>query len=212
MSLIDTSGCGKAIVIMVLIIVVSYAGSKTFRYYNSYERIENKIENAIADKNFREAHRWLKRFEDKNENSWNKNEEGYKYYYAKVFNSEVSYLLCDNSIEASDRIVQLIADYGFYGSPVVGITSVKKIIKNNEAYMLEAAKYNQMLDGVLNRAISVRNQYLSEKIVNMYKPTLTKTLHDTHTFSSDEYNFDYSFEPQELAREKYKRAVEEKRF
>ena len=138
--------------------------------------------------------------------------DDYKYYYAKVFNAEVTYLLNDNTIEASDRIIQLIADYGFYGSPVIGVTKVKKIIKNNEEYMLEAAKYNQMLDGVLNRAISVRNQYLAVKVLEMYKPTLTKTLYDTHTFSSDEYDFEFSDEPKERAKERYNRAVKEKKF
>ncbi len=195
-----------------LFLVMLIGGCKLHKYLNSYERFESKIENAIVEKNFREAHKWLKRFEDKNQNSWNKEEDDYKYYHAKVFNAEVAYLLNDNSFESSDRIVQLIADYGFYGSPVVGVTRVKKIIKNNEEYMLEASKYNQMLDGVLNRAISVRNQYLAGKILEMYKPTLIKTLYDSHTFSSDEYNFEYSDEPKERAKESYNRAVKDKRF
>lgn len=195
-----------------VIIVMCISWNYIAQYLNSYERFEKKIDNAIVKKDFREAHKWLKRFEDKNEKRWHKEEDDYKYYHAKVFNAEVTYLLNDNTIEASDRIVQLIADYGFYGSPVVGVTSVKKIIKNNEAYMLEAAKYNQMLDGVLNRAIAVRNQYVAAKVLDMYKPTLKKTLHDTHTFRSDEYNFEYSDEPKERAKENYIKAVKEKKF
>lgn len=212
MPLIDTSGCSKALIILLITTILCFAGFKSYSYLNSYERFEKKIDNALVEKDFREAHKWLKRFEDKNKNSWHKEDDDYKYYYSKVFNAEVTYLLNDNTIESSDRIVQLIADYGFYGSPVIGVTKVKKIIKNNEEYMLEAAKYNQMLDGVLNRAIAVRNQYLAEKLLEMYKPTLTKTLHDTHTFSSDEYNFEYSDEPKERAKENYNKAVKEKKF
>lgn len=208
MQLVDSKGCLRVVIIIALCI----AGYYTYRYLNSFERFEKKIENALIEKDFREAHKWLKRFEDKNEKSWHKEEDDYKYYYAKVFNAEVTYLLNDNTIEASDRIIQLIADYGFYGSPVIGVTKVKKIIKNNEEYMLEAAKYNQMLDGVLNRAISVRNQYLAVKVLEMYKPTLTKTLYDTHTFSSDEYDFEFSDEPKERAKENYNKAVKEKKF
>ncbi len=212
MSLIDEKGCLKVIIILVVIHIAFYGAYKLYSYLNSYERIESKIDNALVEKDFRKAHKWLKRFEDKNERWWNNEEDDYKLYHAKVFNAEVTYLLNDNSFEASDRIVQLIADYGFYGSPVIGVTRVKKIIKSNEEYMLQAAKYNQMLDGVLNRAIAVRNQYLAEKLLEMYKPTLTKTLHDTHTFSSDEYNFEYSDEPKQRAKENYNKAVKEKKF
>lgn len=212
MPLIDTSGCSKALIILLIIIILCFVGFKSCNYLNSYERFEKKIDNALVKKDFREAHKWLKRFEDKNKNSWHKEDDDYKYYYSKVFNAEVTYLLYENTIEASDRIVQLIADYGFYGSPVVGVTKVKKIIKNNEEYTLEAAKYNQMLDGVLNRAIAVHNQYLAAKVLDMYKPTLKKSLHDTHTFSSDEYDFEYSDEQKERAKETYNKAIKEKKF
>lgn len=198
---------------VLLVIIIPIGRCKVQRYLNSCDRIENKIEEAINNKDFASAHRWLKELNPTiNFYELYRRKEDYPIYHTKVFNSEVTYLLNDNSFEASDRIVQLIADYGFYGSPVIGVTRVKKIINSNEEYMLEAAKYNQMLDGVLSRAISVRNQYLAEKVLEMYKPTLKKTLHDSHTFSSDEYNFEYSDEPKERAKESYNRAVKEKRF
>lgn len=121
-------------------------------------------------------------------------------------------MMNDNSVNSSDRIISLVADYGSYGTPVVGVTNVKKVIKNNETYMMEVSKYNQMLDGVLSRAISMHNQYLAEKLLNMYKPTLRKSLSESHLFSKDEYNFEYSNEPQEKAEEIYRNAVEEKKF
>lgn len=198
---------------VLLVIIIPIGRCNVQRYLNSCDRIENKIERAIYNKDFARAHRWLKELNPQiNFYDHYRREKDYPIYHAKVFNAEVAYLLNDNSFESSDRIVQLIADYGFYGSPVVGVTRVKKIIKNNEEYMLEASKYNQMLDGVLNRAISVRNQYLAGKILEMYKPTLIKTLYDSHTFSSDEYNFEYSDEPKERAKESYNRAVKDKRF
>ena len=178
-----------------LVIAILIGRCSVYKYINSCDRIENKIDNAIYNKDF----------------EFYRKGKDYPIYHAKLFNAEVSYLLNDNSIVASDRIVQLIMDYGFYGSPVVGVTR-GSITRNNDEYMLEAAKYNQMLDGVLNRAIAVRNQYLAEKLLEMYKPTLTKTLHDTHTFSSDEYNFEYSDEPKERAKENYNKAVKEKKF
>ena len=199
-----------------LVIAILIGRCSVYKYINSCDRIENKIDNAIYNKDFANAHKWLTKLNNIELTLFNSSEfyrkgKDYPIYHAKLFNAEVSYLLNDNSIVASDRIVQLIMDYGFYGSPVVGVTR-GSITRNNDEYMLEAAKYNQMLDGVLNRAIAVRNQYLAEKLLEMYKPTLTKTLYDTHTFSSDEYNFEYSDEPKERAKENYNKAVKEKKF
>lgn len=196
-------GIGKFFMYVAIIVVLIIGGFILNSYLNSSDRLGAKIETAVSKKDFNQAHKYLKRI---------KSPEDYELYADKLFNAEIGYLMNDNSVNSSDRIISLVADYGSYGTPVVGVTNVKKVIRNNETYMMEVSKYNQMLDGVLSRAISMRNQYLAEKLLNMYKPTLRKSLSESHLFSKDEYNFEYSNEPKDKATEIYIEAVREKKF
>lgn len=196
-------GIGKFFIYVAIIVLLIIGGFILNSYLNSSDRLGTKIETAVSKKDFNQAHKYLKRI---------KNPEDYELYADKLFNAEIGYLMNDNTINSSDRIISLVADYGLYGTPVVGVTNVKKVIRNNETYMMEVSKYNQMLDGVLSRAISMRNQYLAEKLLNMYKPTLRKSMSESHLFSKDEYNFEYSNEPKEKAAEVYLEAVREKKF
>ena len=162
-----------------------------------------RIEQAINKQDFSSAHKYLKHL---------KTAEDYEYYVDKLFNAEVSFLMSDNTENSSDRLLAALADYGVYGSPVAGVTNNKDIISNNETYMLSVSKYNQRLDGVMSRAISMKNRYLSEKLLNLYKPTLMKQLYDSHLFKKDEYSFEYSDEPKEKARTVFEDAVKDKKF
>ncbi len=162
-----------------------------------------KIERAINKQDFSSAHKYLKHL---------KKAEEYEFYVDKLFNAEVSFLMSDNTQNSSDRLLAALADYGVYGSPVAGVTNNKDIISNNEAYMLSVSKYNQRLDGVMSRAISMKNLYLSEKLLNLYKPTLTKQLYESHLLKKDDYIFEYSDEPKEIARAVFEDAVKDKKF
>lgn len=173
-----------------------------------YEDVFDKraqIERAINNHDFSKAHKNLKLLKDTNN-------EDYELYADKVFNAEVSFLLDENSENSSDRLLAALADYGVYGSPVAGVTSNKDIISNNEEFMLSVSKFNQRIDGVMSRAISMKNQYLAEKLLNLYKSTLTKQLYESHLFKKDEYIFEYSDEPKENARLVYENALAEKKF
>lgn len=196
-------GIGRLFLTLAIIGGLIIGGSIAYYYFNKPERNIPKFENAINNHDFAKAHKYLKRMKKLDE---------YDYYSDKLINAEITYLMNDNSANSSDRLINLIANYGEYGTPIVGVTTTKKITKNNEAYMISVAKYNQMLDGVMSRAISMKNQYLAEKLLNLYKPTLRKTLEKSRLFGSDDYSYEYSYEPKELANEVYERAVREKKF
>ena len=196
-------GIGRLFLTLAIIGGLIIGGSIAYYYFNKPERNIPKFENAINNHDFAKAHKCLKRMKKLDE---------YDYYSDRLINAEITYLMNDNSANSSDRLINLIANYGEYGTPIVGVTTTKKITKNNEAYMISVAKYNQMLDGVMSRAISMKNQYLAEKLLNLYKPTLRKTLEKSHLFGSDDYSYEYSYEPKELAKEVYERAVREKKF
>lgn len=178
---------------------ILYAGV-VFGGYYLFKNVLNKrarIENAINKQDFSSAHKTLQKLKDADD---------YEYYADKLFNAEVNVLLYDNSGNSSDRLLSALADYSVYGSPYVGVTNNKDIIKKNEEYTLSVSKYNQRLDGVMSRAISLKNQYLAERLLNLYKPTLTKKLYESHLFKKDEFVFEFSDEPKEQARIVYERA------
>ena len=206
---------GKGCAIIVLVVLLIGGGIGLYSYYNSPERNVTRFEEAINNQDFAMAHKCLKRMKHPGAYNWINRltgSDGYYYYADKLFNAEITYLMNDNSVNSSDRLIGLIANYGEYGTPVVGVATTSKITNNNESYMISVAKYNQMLDGVMSRAISMKNQYLAEKLLNLYKPTLRKSLSKSHFLGSDEYSYEYSYEPKELAEEVYQRAVKEKKF
>lgn len=163
------------------------------------------FEGAINNHNFNRAHKCVK---------WMGHMRDQSLYEDKLFNAEVSYLMNENSVNSSERVITLIANYGNYGSPFLGVADLeqKKLFEANEKYIMDVARYNQMLDGVLSRAISMKNQYLAEKVINFYQPSLKKSLYNDHLLRADEYLFEYSYEAKEKAEEIYRKAVEEKRF
>ena len=139
-------------------------------------------------------------------------EEKYEPYQVELFNAELNYLMADDSRANVDRVVTLIGDFRIYGTPIVGVTDVKKVIKSNERYMKSVSRFNTTLDGILARAIAQGNQYLAESILPLYKTNLRKSLHDSHVFSTDEYSYEFTNEAKEHAESVYNKAVKDKKF
>ena len=161
------------------------------------------FEAAINNHNFNRAHKCVK---------WMGHMKDQSLYEDKLFNAEVTYLMNDNSVDNSERVITLIANYGRYGNPFLGVTDQLDVIEANEKYIMDIARYNLMLDGVLSRAISMKNHYLAEKIVNFYRPSLKKSLYEAHLLRLNQYLFEYSYESKEKAEEVLRKAVEEKKF
>ena len=192
------------IISFVISVLVGIAYGVDYLYNNVFDK-RAQIERAIDKQDFGGAHKLLKQLKDTNA-------DDYEVYVDKLFNAEVSFLMSDNSESSSDRLLSALADYGIYGSPVVGVTDNKDIIRSNEDYALSVSKYNQRLDGVMSRAISTKNQYLAEKLLNLYKPTLSKHLYESHLLRKDDYVFEYSDEAKENARMVFEEAVKDKKF
>ncbi len=187
-----------------------------FFHYNHYHDYSPAIEKAIEKQDFRKAHKKLevqyKTIQNGGINKEDKMEELYEPYALKLFNAELNYLMADDSRANVDRVVTLIGDFRIYGTPIVGVTDVKKVIKGNERYMKSVSRFNTTLDGILARAIAQGNQYLAESILPLYKTNLRKNLHDSHVFSTDEYSFEFTNEAKEHAESVYNKAVKDKKF
>lgn len=204
---------GIILISMGLLIVI---GVMIF-YYNHYHDYSPAIERAIEKQDFRKAHKKLEVQYKTIQNGGSfyaedKMEELYEPYALKLFNAELNYLMADDSRANVDRVVTLIGDFRIYGTPIVGVTDVKKVIKGNERYMKSVSRFNTTLDGILARAIAQGNQYLAESILPLYKTNLRKNLHDSHVFSSDEYSFEFTNEAKEHAESVYNKAVKDKKF
>ena len=151
-----------------------------------------EIEEAIIEKDFQQANQLLRdmkvdaRYQ---KNFWD--DGGYPIYvesYNKVFQAEISYLVYEGDQQSSDRLIALINEYPIASNPAIGTTHDSDIIEGNDKYNAEVGKFNDYCNQILSRAISTKNQYLAEAIVNNFKPTLERKKVDTHFWGNDEYD------------------------
>ena len=172
------------------------------------------IEKAIVKHDYEKAHELLFDMsqlssETKDQDFWSgkKYKSKYTIAYEKVFKSELTYLLNQGDKESSDRLISLIGDLPIEATPTIGITDEKETQEMNEDYSVYVGKFNGICDDVLHNSISTGNRYLAEKILTLYKPTLTRTLEESHFFSTDAYRYSYSNEMQVAARKRFDEAV-----
>lgn len=175
-----------------------------------------EIDRAIDQHDFQQAHLLLK--EMKNEPGYKKSIFGndaypvYVEYVNKVIQAEISFLINERDQQGSDRLVALINEYPIESSPAIGTTHDSDIIEGNDKYNAEVGKFNDYCNQILSRAISTKNQYLAEAIVNNIKPTLERKKVDTHFFGSDEYDYQYVDTDKEKAKIILKEAIKEGKF
>lgn len=198
---------------IILLILVSFINS----YYSKYKDYSEDIVSAINKMDFEKAHKKLDKQLKAIQNRGGRNmdqriEELYEPYAVKLFTAELNYLMTDDSRENVDRVIVLLGDFRTFGTPIVGVTDIKDVKKENERYMRSVARFNTLLDNVLARSIALHNQYLADNILPMYKTNLRKTLHDSHLFSADEHSYEFTDEAKMNAEIVYQKAVKEKRF
>lgn len=176
----------------------------------------SEIEEALVEKDFQHAHQLLRGMKD--DNRYKKNllfDNEYAVYEAtfnKVIQAEISYLVNEGDQQGSDRLVALINEYPIVSNPAIGTTHDSDIIEGNDKYNAEVGKFNDYCNQILSRAISTKNQYLAEAIVNNFKPTLERKKVDTHFFGNDEYDYQYVETDKEKAKTILKEAVKEGNF
>ena len=176
----------------------------------------SEIEEALVEKDFQHAHQLLRGMKD--DNRYKKNllfDNEYAVYEAtfnKVIQAEISYLVNEGDQQGSDRLVALINEYPIVSNPAIGTTHDSDIIEGNDKYNAEVGKFNDYCNQILSRAISTKNQYLAEAIVNNFKPTLERKKVDTHFFGNDEYDYQFVETDKEKAKTILKEAIKEGNF
>lgn len=176
----------------------------------------SEIEEALVEKDFQHAHQLLRGMKD--DNRYKKNllfDNEYAVYEAtfnKVIQAEISYLVNEGDQQGSDRLVALINEYPIVSNPAIGTTHDSDIIEGNDKYNAEVGKFNDYCNQILSRAISTKNQYLAEAIINNFKPTLERKKVDTHFLGNDEYDYQYVETDKEKAKKILKEAIKEGKF
>jgi len=206
-------GCFGALIGLVILGAICYG---IYCWLKPIDYVE-EIEEALIEKDFQRADQLLRDMKDDNrfqENWWLDN-KGYNIYlstFNKVIQAEISYLVNERDQQGSDRLVALINEYPIYSNPAIGTTHDSDIIEGNDKYNAEVGKFNDYCNQILSRAISTKNQYLAEAIVNTFKPTLERKKVDTHLFGSDEYDYQYVETDKEKAKKILKEAIKEGKF
>ena len=136
----------------------------------------------------------------------------YEATFNKVIQAEISYLVNEGDQQGSDRLIALINEYPIVSTPAIGTTHDSDIIEGNDKYNAEVGKFNDYCNQILSRAISTKNQYLAEAIVNNFKPTLERKKVDTHFLGNDEYDYQYVETDKEKAKKILKEAIKEGKF
>lgn len=179
----------------------------------------SEIEEALVEKDFQQANQLLREMKNnpifqKDESIFN-HKTDYPVYVEcvnKVIQAEISFLINEGDQQSSDRLVSLINEYPIESNPAIGTTHDSDIIEGNDKYNSEIGKFNDYCYQILSRAISTKNQYLAEAIVNTFKPTLERKKVDTHFFGSDEYDYQYVETDKEKAKKLLKEAIKERKF
>ena len=206
------SGVGNIAGLLFILSGLSTVGYGIYKYF-IFDYSE-AIEKAIVKHDYEKAHELLFDMsqlssETKDQDFWSgkKYKSKYTIAYEKVFKSELTYLLNQGDKESSDRLISLMGDLPIEATPTIGITDEKETQEMNENYSVYVGKFNGICDDVLHNSISTGNRYLAEKILILYKPTLTRTLEESHFFSTDAYRYSYSNEMQVAARKRFDEAV-----
>ena len=87
-----------------------------------------------------------------------------------VFNAEMLYLVSQNTEEASNRVLYLLAEYQIPGTPVSPEAKYGEDAYDDvKKYMEGISRYNNRCNSVLNLAISQGNEILARKVIELFK-------------------------------------------
>lgn len=96
-----------------------------------------------------------------------------------------------NNVNDPNRIISFLQMIPVNGAGQIGSSTDSDVRKANEEYAANVSKYNQVCDLVLSHAINTRNIDLAAKVIQSYKKSIKTSLTETHTFSANEYSFEY---------------------
>ena len=125
-----------------------------------------------------------------------------------VFNAEMLYLVSQNTEEASNRVLYLLAEYQFQGMPVspggkYGLMFYREV----KMYLESISNYNNRCNNVLSLAISQGNESLARKVVELFKQNIDVDFEDSDSHYIRISKKGYNNTDKDAAQAKYDEAV-----
>ena len=131
-----------------------------------------------------------------------------------VFNAEMLYLASQNTEDASNRILYLLAEYHIPGTPTApnGEYNFDKAYDGAKKYVEGISRYNNRCNSVLDMAIALKNEKLANGVINLMKQNVdveedNGTLHLFKVSSKGVNNNDI-----DIAKKKLEEAIKEGKF
>lgn len=174
-------------------------GNKTVKGADGKEY--DSYQSACRNLDFVAAYDWI----EKNNGS----EEDKDY----VFNAEMLYLVSQNTEEASNRVLYLLAEYQIPGTPLYPNGHyTDKYYGPAKEYIEGLSRYNNRCRRVLDLAISQGNETLARKVIELFKQNV-----DIHADYSDWKSLEisekgYNNSDKDAAKKRLEEAIKEGAF
>lgn len=174
------------------------------------------VEDACRNHDFEAAYQFAEKY-DKLPFSGDVDKEELSRHKDYIFNQEMLYLVSLNTQEATKRVVYLLAEYNIEGTPVGENQTYSMPIERNPAkeYIASIIKYNERCNSILDLAISLGNEELAKKIIDLYKKDIEilSDYAEGGVFGDEELKTGkYVETSKQAAKEKLEKAIKEGKF
>lgn len=134
-----------------------------------------------------------------------------------IFNQEMLYLVSLNTPEATNRVVYLLSEYNLEGTPVGENQTYVHPVERDPAkeYIASIIKYNERCNSILDLALSLGNEELAKKIIDLYKKDIEilSDYAEGGVFGDEELKTGkYVETSKQAAKEKLEKAIKEGKF
>lgn len=173
------------------------------------------VEDACRNHDFEAAYQFAEKFDQRLLGGVNKKELSRHRDY--IFNQEMLYLVSLNTPEATNRVVYLLAEFNIEGTPVGENQTYSHPVERDPAkdYIASIIKYNERCNSVLDLSISLGNERLAKKIIDLYKKDIEilSDYAEGGVFGDEELKTGkYVETSKQAAKEKLEKAIKEGKF
>jgi hypothetical protein len=173
------------------------------------------VEDACRNHDFEAAYQFAEKFDQSLLGGVNKKELSRHRDY--IFNQEMLYLVSLNTPEATNRVVYLLAEFNIEGTPVGENQTYFYPVERDPAkeYIASIIKYNERCNSILDLAISLGNEELAKKIIDLYKKDIEilSDYAEGGVFGDEELKTGkYVETSKQAAKEKLEKAIKEGKF
>ena len=170
------------------------------------------VEDACRNHDFEAAYQFVEKYEQ--DSFWDDQKVDRSRHKDYIFNQEMLYLVSLNTPEATNRVIYLLVENNIEGTPVGENQTYSMPIERDPAkeYIASIIKYNERCNSVLDLAISLGNEELAKKMIDLYKKDVEILSDKGGLFSEELKTGKYVDTSKQAAKEKLEKAIKEGKF